>query len=70
MDVNTHIGKIIEKAECGYWVEAGDTITMQQRISDFCNVDLITMGENGWKLLQNEYLVERSYNLIAGKVNV
>lgn len=69
-DDNTDIGEIIEKAGCGCWVEAGDTKSIQERISQLCNDDLITMGNRGWKLLQDEYLVDRSYNLIVKKVNV
>ena len=69
-DVNTDIGKIIEKAECGYWVESGDINAIQNKITQLCEDDLTAMGEKGWELLQREYLVERSYNLILDKVNV
>lgn len=69
-DVNTDIGKIIEKAECGYWVESGDINAIQNKITQLCEDDLTAMGEKGWELLQKEYLVERSYNLILDKVNV
>ena len=44
-DVNTDIGKIIEKAECAYWIKAGDIKSIQKRISKLCKDDLITMGE-------------------------
>ena len=68
-DVNTDVGKVIEKAGCGYWVKAGDSKTMQQRISDLCKADLALMGSRGWELLQREYLVGRSYGLIVEKVS-
>lgn len=63
-DINTDIGKVIEAAECGYWVESGDIDDIQNKITKLCHDDLIAMGDNGWKLLQREYLVERSYELI------
>lgn len=69
-DVNTDMGRIIEKAECGYWVESGDNKTIQDKISQLCEDDLTTMGENGWNLLKKEYLIKKSYNLIKEKVNV
>ncbi|UAB80429.1 glycosyltransferase family 4 protein [Marixanthomonas sp. SCSIO 43207] len=69
-DVNTDIGRVIESANCGYWVEAGNLIKIQNIISKLCNDNLIEMGENGWRLLQKEYLVERSYKLISEKIDV
>ena len=69
-DVNTDIGKIIEEAGCGYWVESGDLNAIQNKISQLCKDDLTALGVKGWELLQKEYLVERSYNLILDKVNV
>jgi glycosyltransferase involved in cell wall biosynthesis len=67
-DVNTDIGKVIENAKCGFWVEAGDNDSIQNKIAELCNNDLKEMGENGWDLLQKEYLVENSYNLIVDKI--
>lgn len=67
-DLSTDIGKVIEKAKCGYWVEAGDIRGMQERISMMCTDNLEVLGENSGRLLQNEYLVERSYNLIVEKI--
>ena len=69
-DVNTDIGEVIETAGCGYWIESGDIDAIQNKITQLCEDDLIAMGEKGWDLLQREYLVERSYNLIKEKVNV
>ncbi|MGV8947034.1 MAG: glycosyltransferase family 4 protein [Lutibacter sp.] len=69
-DKNTDIGTVIQQAKCGYWVEAGDNLGMQEKISKLCNDNLELLGENSWQLLQSNYLVERSYNLIAEKINV
>ena len=62
------IGKIIEEAGCGYWVESGDLNGIQIKITQLCKDDLIVMGEKGWDLLQREYLVERSYGLIVDSI--
>lgn len=69
-DVNTDMGSIVEAAGCGYWAEWGDSDKMQSRIAELCKINLVEMGEKGWNLLQSEYLVERTYNLIVEKVNV
>jgi len=69
-DVNTDIGSIVENASCGYWAEWGNNVGMQDKISIMCKADLNAMGERAWSLLQREYLVERSYNLIIEKINV
>lgn len=68
-DVNTDIGRIIEEANCGYWVESGDIDAIQNKITQLCKDDLTVMGEKGWELLQKEYLVGRSYGLIVEKVS-
>lgn len=69
-DVNTDIGRIIEEAGCGYWVESGDIDAIQNKITQLCKDDLIAMGEMGWELLQREYLVDRGYKLIIEIVDV
>ncbi|TYC08811.1 glycosyltransferase family 4 protein [Bizionia gelidisalsuginis] len=68
-DVNTDIGKVIENAQCGYWVEAGDSDGIQNKISALCKSNLKSMGSNSWDLLNREYLVEKSYSLILEKIN-
>ncbi len=67
-DVNTDIGEVIEKAKCGYWVEAGDNNNIQDKIAQLCNSDLKDLGNNGWNLLNREYLVQRTYSLIKDKI--
>ncbi len=69
-DNNTDLGIIIEEAGCGYWVESGDNEAMQAKISKLCINDLKHMGQKAWELLQNEYLVEKSYNLIVDKTTL
>lgn len=69
-DLNTDIGKTIEEAKCGYWVEAGNFEEMQQIIKKLCIEDLHAMGEKSWELLEREFLVQRSFKLIEEKINV
>lgn len=71
-DSNTDIGDVIELNNCGYKVISGDIEKMQIAteaiISDETRYK--EMKENAWELLQNNYLVERSYNLIKEKIDV
>ncbi|MCU7618697.1 glycosyltransferase family 4 protein [Chryseobacterium sp. PBS4-4] len=67
-DSNTDIGDIIEKANCGYKVIAGNQNEMQMKLDALLKSDLRILGDNAEKLLQNEYLVDRSYNLIIEKI--
>lgn len=69
-DVATDIGKVIEANGCGYWVVSGDLETMLNRI-DIMVADTDSLGvmkEKAWQLLQKEYLVSRSYDLIYEKL--
>lgn len=70
-DIATDIGEIIEKNQCGKWVLAGDLANMQEAISGFtntCSIDFEQMRANAFRLLETEYLVDYSYNLIVQKV--
>ena len=70
-DVNTDIGEVIEKNRCGYWVESGDDNGMQKAIDKILSDDKVfeQMKRNSWKLLQNEFTVDRTYQLIKNKIN-
>tara|TARA_B110000027_G_C16114533_1_gene299470 strand:- start:761 stop:1963 length:1203 start_codon:yes stop_codon:yes gene_type:complete len=69
-DAITDIGSILEKNKCGYRVIAGDQKSMQFSISNlFSSVQKFNkMKENAWQLLQKEYTVNISYNLIINKI--
>ncbi len=62
-DPNSDVGDVVEKAGCGYKVISGDIDTMNRRIDEL--IEQLNqgneLGDNAWKLLQEEYLVERSY---------
>lgn len=71
-DPNTDIGEVIENAGCGYWVQSGDIGGMKEAVEKLYSSMPDTykkMCDNGWDLLQNEYQVTHSYQLINDKVN-
>ena len=69
-DVHTDIGSVIEKNKCGFRVESGDIEGMKSAIDIICgdNNQYDAMKENAWNLLQREYDVKYSYNLINDKL--
>jgi len=69
-DPNTDIGSIIEKNNCGYSVLSGDCLAMQNAINTLVSNknDFAQMQENAWRLLQNEYKVDYSYELINNRL--
>ncbi|MGO4709166.1 glycosyltransferase family 4 protein [Chryseobacterium sp. 2TAF14] len=67
-DPNTDIGGIIEEAECGYKVMAGNQKEMQEKLQLLLTADLKETGENAGKLLLNEYMVDKSYHLIIKEI--
>ena len=65
-DPNTDIGDIIENANCGYKIISGNQDEMQFKLSQLLYKDnLEVLGKNAYELLQQEFLVDRSYNLIV-----
>lgn len=70
VDKNTDIGNIIENAECGFKVISGDIKRMIKVIYDLLDNEdkRKAMGENAFNLLQNEYLVDKTMNLILKKI--
>ena len=69
-DSISDIGDILEKENCGYKVISGDIMRMNNVITQIIkNNNLELMGNNGWNLLQSNYLVDHSYQLIVNKLN-
>ena len=69
VDKATDVGKVIEKAKCGYSVLAGDIARMNTIIEkNLQEDDLQEMGENGYKLVIENYTVNVSYDLIIDKI--
>ncbi len=71
-DSNTDIGSILEKNNCGFSVISGDIIGIKNAIAAICSDAMAynKMCENAWNLLQRDYLVSHTYNLIKNKVDV
>lgn len=63
-DINTDIGSIIEENECGKKVIAGDLEQMLETIDNLVMSDLNFYERTSENLLNNNYLVNISYNLI------
>lgn len=70
-DPNTDIGDIIEHYQCGIKVAAGEIESMLKAIAELCSSEnkLEEMGENAWRLLNEKYTVNHSFELIKEKVN-
>lgn len=71
-DANTDIGSVIQENNCGRWVISGDIEAMKKAIGDLISDETAykKMKENAWHLLESDYKVERSYNLIKDKFHV
>lgn len=70
-DSNTDIGDVLETNKCGYKVLTGDTLNMNRIIDEICSdANLYNqMAIEAWNLLQREYRVENTYELIKNRVN-
>lgn len=69
-DRNTDIGKIIEQNNCGFWAESGDLKAFNDHLDKFVtDRDLVrAMGDNGNKLLKDQYTVGHSYGIIINRL--
>lgn len=69
-DINTDIGDVIERNNCGYWVETGNIKAMTKIIDKFAedSLDIASLKDNAWQLLNEEYHVEKSFRLIEEKL--
>ncbi|WP_187477632.1 glycosyltransferase family 4 protein [Amniculibacterium sp. G2-70] len=67
-DPNTDIGEIIEANNCGFKVLAGNQNDMQTKLNMLLKSSLDILAENGNILLQENYTVDKSYDLIINKL--
>lgn len=65
-DVNTDIGPIAEENGYGIWCENGDLDQFNLLVDKLTNDNnlRIQMGDNGYKFLEENYTVEKSYEII------
>ena len=68
-DPNTDIGDIIQANNCGYKVLAGNLTGMANAIEKLVSEDLETYKEPCRELLEKDYHVTRSYELIIKRMN-
>lgn len=65
-DKNTDIGTIAEENNYGYWCESINPDDFTNCVNKFTNnvKSISLMGDNGYKFLKNNYLVDNTYNKI------
>ena len=67
-DVNTDIGHIAEKNGYGYWCESVKPEDFTALVDKMLKSDRSGMGENGYRYLKENYLVNNTYNVIMSHV--
>lgn len=65
-DVNTDIGSIAEENGYGFWCENGDLEGFNSMVNELASdsAKRRQMGENGYKFLEENYTVEKGYEII------
>lgn len=63
-DVNCDTGIIAEANGFGYYTPSNDVDSFTKTIDKMLVSDMVTMGENGYQFLKNNYLIEHTYNQI------
>ncbi len=67
-DPNTDMGKIITENSFGWWCESNDVNKFTETVELALNADLKAMGEKGFEYLEENYTVEKAYEVICNKV--
>ena len=65
-DSNCDMGSIAE--ENGYWCESNEVNSLTGILDKMISSDIKSMGENDYKFLKKNYLIENSYNAIMSYV--
>lgn len=68
-DPNTDIGKVIVDGRFGWWCESNDVKAFDEKIREACNSKLEYMGQDGFKYLEENYSVQKSYEIIMEQFN-
>ncbi len=63
-DPNTDIGKVVTENGFGWWCESDNPDNFTKAIEMAINTDLRSMGEKGFRYLENNYTAQKSYNTI------
>ncbi len=67
-DPNTDMGKIITENGFGWWCESNDADKFSELVDSALKADLKSMGENGYKYLEENYTVEKAYKIICDRM--
>jgi glycosyltransferase involved in cell wall biosynthesis len=67
-DPNTDIGKVIVDGEFGWWCESNNIEAFGQLVTVAINADTSRLGEIGYEYLQDNYTVERGYEIIQRRL--
>lgn len=67
-DPNTDIGKVIVDGGFGWWCESNSVNAFEQLITEAIKADTRSLGETGYKYLQDNYTVECGYNIIQKRL--
>ena len=63
-DVNCDMGSIASENGFGMWAPSNNVVAFSQCVNDILKKDILSMGENGYRYLKQNYLVELSYSQI------
>lgn len=63
-DPNTDIGKVIIEGGFGWWCESDNTETFEKIVSEILKAGTAAIGNMAYKYLQENYTVEKNYDLI------
>ena len=64
-DIHTDIGRIAEKNGYGYWCESVRPEDFSALVNKILCSDRLRMGNNGYRFLLSNYLVEHTYNVVV-----
>lgn len=67
-DIHTDIGRIAEKNGYGFWCESLRPEDFSALVNKILCSDRLRMGNNGYRFLLSNYLVEHTYNVVAKHV--
>ncbi len=69
-DINTDIGKVIEKGGFGLWCESSDVEQFHKRVDRLCDKNIRKqMGVNARRYLEDNYTAKHSYEIIMSHFN-
>lgn len=66
-DCSTDIDKILQDAECGFWVESGDTVGFLNYIEKLLEDESLRkkLGANGRSYLEKNYIIDTNYQTLV-----